>query len=378
MIYLDSAATTLQKPAPVAQAMVRAIKTCASPGRGGHRPAMLAADVAYRCRELAGELLGVADPERVVFTCNATHGLNIAIHSLVSPGGRVVISGWEHNAVTRPLKALEAQVQVARGPLFDHGAALVAFEELVTPETQCVICTHCSNVFGMTLPVEAVARLCREREVPLVVDASQSAGCLPVDLDGWGAAFVAMPGHKGLYGPQGTGLLLCGRNVTPRPLLLGGTGSVSLSQDMPDFLPDRLEAGTHNVPGLAGLLEGLRFVRGRGPEAILAHERELVGLAREHLGQLPGVELFCSPQSNAQAGVLSMRLHGRDCEEVGAWLGERGVAVRAGLHCAPLAHETGGTLDTGTVRISFSAFNTASEVEQLARLVEQLVRRRRI
>lgn len=376
MIYLDSAATTLQKPAPVAQAVVRAMKTCASPGRGGHKPAMLAADVAYRCRELAGELLGVADPERVVFTCNATHGLNIAIRSLVSPGDRVVISGWEHNAVTRPLKALDAQVQVARGPLFDRPAALAAFEELVTPETRCVICTHCSNVFGMTLPVEDLAKLCRERGVPLIVDASQSAGCLPVDLDGWGAAFVAMPGHKGLYGPQGTGLLLCGQDATATPLLLGGTGSVSLSQDMPDFLPDRLEAGTHNVPGLAGLLEGLRFVLRRGPEAILAHERKLVTLAQERLGQLPGVELFRGTQPDAQAGVLSLRLHGRDCEEVGAWLGERGVAVRSGLHCAPLAHETGGTLDTGTVRVSFSAFNTAAEVERFTRLMEQLVRRR--
>lgn len=374
MIYLDSAATTLQKPAPVAQAMARALKTCASPGRGGHRPAMLAADVAYKCRELAGELLGVADPERVVFTFNATHALNIAIHSLVTPGGRVVISGWEHNAVTRPLKALEADVQVARGPLFEPEAALAAFEALVTEDTQCVICTQCSNVFGMVLPMDALARLCRERGVALIVDASQSAGCLPVDLDGWGAAFVAMPGHKGLYGPQGTGLLLCGREATPKPLLLGGTGSVSLSQDMPDFLPDRLEAGTHNVPGLAGLLAGLRFVRGRTPAAILAHERTLVGQARERLGQLPGVELFCPARPETQTGVLSMRLHGRDCEEVGAWLGERGVAVRSGLHCAPLAHETGGSLDTGTVRISFSAFNTATEVERLARLVAQLVR----
>lgn len=376
MIYLDSAATTLQKPAPVAQAVVRAMKTCASPGRGGHKPAMLAADVAYRCRELAGELLGVADPERVVFTCNATHGLNIAIRSLVSPGDRVVISGWEHNAVTRPLKALDAQVQVARGPLFDRPAALAAFEELVTPETRCVICTHCSNVFGMTLPVEDIAKLCRERGVPLIVDAAQSAGCLPVDLDGWGAAFVAMPGHKGLYGPQGTGLLLCGQDATATPLLLGGTGSASLSQDMPDFLPDRLEAGTHNVPGLAGLLEGLRFVLRRGPEVILAHERKLVTLAQERLGQLPGVELFRGTQPDAQAGVLSLRLHGRDCEEVGAWLGERGVAVRSGLHCAPLAHETGGTLDTGTVRVSFSAFNTAAGVERFTRLMDQLVRRR--
>ncbi len=375
MIYLDSAATTLQKPPVVARASARAVNTCASPGRGGHIPAMLAAQTAYRCRQVAGELLGVAEPERVVFTFNATHALNIAIASLVSPGDRVVISGWEHNAVTRPLRALGAEVQVAAGPLFDAPAALSAFEALVTRETRCVICTQCSNVFGMVLPIDAIARLCRERGVPLIVDAAQSAGCLTVDLDGWGAAFAAMPGHKGLYGPQGTGLLLCGRDAPVTPLLRGGTGSASLSQEMPDFLPDRLEAGTHNIPGLAGLLEGLEYVERKGPRTILAHERKLAALAAEGLGQLPGAELFRDPSGEGQTGVISFRLHGKDCEEAAAWLGERGVAVRAGLHCAPLAHQTAGTLDTGTIRVSFSAFNTTGEVERFLDLTERMIRR---
>ena len=184
MIYLDSAATTLQKPARVAAAAARAIHVCASPGRGSHRAAMAAAETAFACRQAAARLLGVGDPERVVFTCNATHALNLAIASLVSPGDPVVISGWEHNAVTRPLAALGAEVRVASGPLFDGGGALAAFAQLLTPEVKCAICTHCSNVFGMILPVEALARLCRQRGIPLIVDASQSAGCLPVDLDG--------------------------------------------------------------------------------------------------------------------------------------------------------------------------------------------------
>ena len=376
MIYLDSAATTLQKPERVAAATARAMRTCASPGRGGHKPAMAAAETAFQCRQAASELFHVNDPERVAFTCNATHALNTAIASLVAPGDPVVISPWEHNAVTRPLKALGADIRVAAGPLFDAGAALAAFERQITGEVRCVVCTQCSNVFGMVLPVKAIARLCRERGVPLIVDAAQSAGCLPIDLEGWGAAFVAMPGHKGLYGPQGTGLLLCGENVPVRPLLYGGTGSASLVQTMPDFLPDRLEAGTHNIPGIAGLLEGMAFVAKRGPENILAHERRLAAQTREGLSQLPGVEVFGDNLGNHQAGVVSFRVHNMDCEEVGAWLGEREVAVRAGLHCAPLAHEAAGTLDTGTVRVSFSAFNTAGEVERFLHLMERMVRGR--
>lgn len=376
MIYLDSAATTLQKPPAVAQAMAGAVKACASPGRGGHPPAMAAAEVAYQCRLEAGELLGVSDPERVVFTFNATHAMNLAIASLVSPGDTVVISGWEHNAVTRPLKALNAKVKVARGLLFDPKAVLADFEALVTPEVKCVVCTQCSNVFGMLLPINDLAVLCRIRGVPLIVDAAQSAGCMSVDLEGWGAAFVAMPGHKGLYGPQGTGLLLCGPEQRVTPLLLGGTGSVSLSQDMPDFLPDRLEAGTHNIPGIAGLLEGIRFVAKKSPEVILEHERKLIAQAREGLSQLPGVEVFQDPMGQSQAGVLSFRIHGVDCEETGQWLGDHGVAVRSGLHCAPLAHETAGTLDTGTVRLSVSAFNTPREMGRFLELMDRMARKR--
>lgn len=375
MIYFDAAATTLQKPPQVALACARAIRTCASPGRGGHRPAMAAAQVAYDCRSLAGKLLGVEEPERVVFTMNATHGLNIAIRSLVKPRDNVVVSGWEHNAVTRPLHALGANLKVAAGPLFDQEAALAAFDRALTREVACAVCTQCSNVFGMILPIPQIAALCRERGIPLIVDASQGAGCLKVDADGWGAAFVAMPGHKGLYGPQGTGLLLCGKDTSAVPILQGGTGSDSINQEMPEFLPDRLEAGTHNIAGVAGLLEGMRFVSAKGPETILRHERKLLARARNALGQLPGVELFCDPLGTNQGGVLSLRLARVDCEAAAEWLGERGAAVRAGLHCAPLAHRMQGTLETGTVRLSFSAFNTPKEVDRFAELLETLIRK---
>lgn len=370
MIYLDSAATTLQKPAAVARASGWAIGNLASPGRGGHRPAMAAADTAFACREAAARLFHMDDPERVVFTFNATHGLNIAIKTLARTGSRVVISGYEHNAVTRPLHALDADLRIARGKLFDRGAVLEDFRRELERGADLAVCTHVSNVFGFILPVEDIAALCRERGVPLIIDASQSAGCLPVDFSALRAAFIAMPGHKGLYGPQGTGLLLCGAD--PVPLIEGGTGSESRRQSMPDFLPDRLEAGTHNVAGIAGLLEGLRFLERRGVRSIAAHETRLIRRMGERLYSVPGAEVFLSGDPAAQAGVLSFRLRGRDCEEVGEILGGRGFALRAGLHCAPLAHESAGTLQTGTVRASVSAFNTSGEVNQFLQSVRKI------
>ena len=375
MIYLDSAATTLQKPPSVARASAYAINHLATPGRGGHRPAMEAANTAFACRQEAAALFDVPEPDQVVFTFNATHGLNIAIKTLVKPGSTVVISGYEHNAVTRPLHAVPGvTVKVASCPLFDRNAALEAFEQAVTPEVDAVVCTHVSNVFGFILPIEAIGELCRRRGVPLIVDASQSAGCLPVSFRALGAAFVAMPGHKGLYGPQGTGLLLCGREGAT--LLEGGTGSVSLSQEMPGFLPDRLEAGTHNIAGIAGLLEGLRFLRREGVERIAAREERLIRQMGEGISRLPGTQVFLAPEgSGAQAGVLSFRVKNRDCEELGEALGRRGVALRAGLHCAPLAHQTAGTLETGTLRASVSAFTAPCDGTEFVAILRTIVGR---
>ena len=374
MIYLDSGATTFQKPPAVAAAMEDALATMSSPGRGGYEAAMRAADTAFACRSELAELYHLENPENVVFTLNATHALNIAVKSLVPPGGRAVISGYEHNAVTRPLEALGAQVSVAAAPLFDPEAVAAAFEELVTPETDAVICNHISNVFGFIQPVEAVAALCRERGVPLIVDASQSAGVLPLDMTALGAAFIAMPGHKGLYGPQGTGVLLCGEGVPIRTLLEGGTGSSSLQQRMPDFLPDRLEAGTHNMPGIAGLLAGVRYVRRRGLRDICDRERRMALVLAEGLREIPGLRVFAAPGLRDQAGVVSVVPEDGDTEALGQALSERGVAVRAGIHCAPLAHRTAGTVDTGTVRLSFSDFNTPEEVFQVLEIFHGISR----
>ena len=373
MIYLDSAATTFQKPPSVTAAMQDALLTMSSPGRGGYPAAMKAAETAFQCRSELAELFGVGNPERVVFTSSATHGLNIAIKSLVSPGGKAVVSGYEHNAVTRPLTALGAEVSAAEAPLFRQSEVAAAFDRLIVPGTDAVICNHISNVFGFIQPVEAIAAMCRERGVPFIIDASQSAGVLPLNLDRLEAAFIAMPGHKGLYGPQGTGVLLCGENVPVRTLLEGGTGSLSMQQEMPDFLPDRLEAGTHNMPGIAGLLAGVRFVKQRGMANILNHERRLTLLAAEGIRMLPGAKVLAMPGLREQAGVLSFVPLKKDVEEVGTRLAEQGIAVRTGLHCAPFAHKSAGTLDTGTVRVSFSDFNTRLEVYRLLAVLHDLL-----
>lgn len=366
MIYLDSAATTFQKPVAVPNAVTRAMQTCASVGRGGHAAAMAAAETVYQGRVMAAELFD-ADPEQVVFTMNATHGLNIAIRSLLSQGARVVVSGFEHNAVTRPLHALHADVRVAGEKLFDADDTLRAFERAIAAKPDAVICTHVSNVFGYILPVEEIAALCRAENVPFILDASQSAGSLPVSLRRSGARFIAMPGHKGLYGPQGTGILLCADGG--RPLLFGGTGSNSTEQEMPDFLPDRLEAGTHNVCGIAGLTEGMRFVRKQTPAAIFRREQALLHQMQGELREQKNFRLFTGP---SQAGVLSVNVENADCEEAAQALAQEGIAVRAGLHCAPLAHRSAGTAETGTVRFSFSAFNTPHEVRRAAEVCKKL------
>lgn len=363
--YLDNAATTLIKPRAVAEAVKAAVGSLASPGRGGHRASMRAAEVAFDCRELAAQLFNVADATNVVFTHNATHALNIAIKSLATQGSRVVVSGYEHNSVMRPLRAVGAEVIVARSALFDDDGTVAAFRTALDSGADLVVTTHMSNVFGFVLPVERIAALCRERGVPLVIDASQSAGSVPLDAAALGADFIAMPGHKGLYGPQGTGILLC-RSYTDamsRSLLQGGSGSDSLSDTMPAFLPDALEAGTHNMVGIAGLREGLRFVLARGVTQIGEHSAQLIAAARRELSALPQLTVYGAETSHN--GALSFTHATHDCETLAAMLDERGIAVRAGLHCAPEAHRTAGTLTTGTVRISVSAFTSERDLSRL-------------
>ena len=361
MTYLDNGATSFPKPEPVRQAVTEAMELCANPGRGGHAWAANAARVVYRTRESAADLFGCR-PEQVVFTQNCTHGLNLAIRTLVPRGGKVLISGFEHNAVTRPLHYLNARIRVAGRKLFDWEDTLADFHRALGQGPEAVVLTHVSNVFGYILPLEEMAAMCRRRGIPLIVDAAQSAGTEWVNFGELGAAFIAMPGHTGLLGPMGTGLLLCGKN--PRPLLQGGTGSDSIAQKMPDYLPDRAEPGTVNVPGIAGLGAGIRLVMEQGPERIGAKEAALAAMAGRMLEE-KGFQVFRGPN---QSGTVSFRGE-EDCEELARALGDREVAVRAGLHCAPLAHKSAGTLDTGTVRLSFGFGNTEKDLMELMRVL---------
>ncbi|MGI5984254.1 MAG: aminotransferase class V-fold PLP-dependent enzyme [Clostridiales bacterium] len=369
MIYFDCAATSLQKPKAVNYAVNRAMTVMASPGRGCHKPAMLAADTVLNCRVLLASYFNVADPENVIFTFNATHGLNIAINSIVSERDKVVISGYEHNSVTRPLKELKADVIIAASPLFDQPSAVEAFRKAL-PNAKCAVCTHVSNAFGYILPIWEISALCREYGVPLIIDASQSAGTIPIDFSALGAAFIAMPGHKGLLGPQGTGVLLC--NHETKPIMYGGTGSNSTISTMPEYLPDRLEAGTHNVAGIAGLEQGVKYVMSKPKGALLSHEKRLCADFAKKISLIPGIKLFFDNSLSCQSGVLSMYSQHMDSDMVAEKLGKEGICVRAGLHCSPISHETVGTIEKGTVRFSFSPFNTMQEVVYTAEILKKI------
>lgn len=367
MIYLDHGATSFPKPGCVARAMNRALFTCANPGRGSHGAAMAAAKAVYSCRERAGKLFG-CQPEQVVFTSGCTHGLNIAIRSLVKPGGSVVISGFEHNAVTRVLYALGAKITVAGRKLFDPADTLHQFEDALRKGADAAVFTHGSNVFGYVLPAAEIGALCRQYGVPFIVDAAQTGGSRQVDLGRWGADFIAMPGHKGLLGPQGTGLLLCAEEG--EPLLFGGTGSDSLAKSMPEYLPDRLEAGTLNVPGIAGLDAGLACVIRETPEEIGKKEALQAKRLADGLKKL-GFQVFSGEN---QGGTVSF-VPEMDCEILAEALGKRGIAVRAGLHCAPLAHESAGTLETGTVRVSYGYDACKAQTDRLLWTLQELTGR---
>lgn len=370
MIYLDNAATTLKKPSAVYKSSLWALKHLTTPGRGTHSAAMQAAEISFQCREKAAQLFHVPNPENVIFTANATHGLNIAIKSIARKGDRVVISGYEHNSVTRPLHAIGARTIVAASELFEPEMAVHAFESRLMDDTALVVLNHVSNVFGYILPAERIAQICREREIPFILDASQSAGTVPIDFLAIGAAFVAMPGHKGLYGPQGTGLLLCANRA--EPLLEGGTGSNSISQEMPEYFPDRLETGTHNMPGIAGLLSGMEYVEKIGIDHIMDQERTLIQLARDGLTKINCVHVFSKEDVCFQSGVLSFIINGVPCERVGEELSKYGIASRVGLHCSPLAHKTADTLRTGTIRISVSAFTTKKEIYTFLNVISDI------
>ena len=364
MIYLDHGATSYPKPAEVHWAMMDAMDRCGNPGRGGYQAAMKGAQVVFECRQRAAQFFE-CEPEQVVFTSNCTHGLNMAIRTLFRPGDRVVISGFEHNAVTRPLYGMGCQVVVAGRKLFDWQDTLKEFAQALDSGVKGAVFAHVSNVFGYILPVAEMAKMCREKGIPFIIDGAQSVGHMKVSLKELGADFIAVPGHKGLLGPMGTGLLLCNR--LPEPMLMGGTGSESRNQKMPDFLPDRGEAGTVNVPGIAGLGAGILYLQKCGVENIERIEKECAIRCAEGLRKLG----FTVYSGEHQGGTVSFWA-GMDCEEGARLLAKEGIAVRAGLHCAPLAHESAGTLETGTVRVSFGMDGNRAKVWAFLRAASKL------
>lgn len=377
MIYLDNAATTLEKPPAVSRAMCWAMRHAGGAGRSAHPPAMLGADIIYDTRRLAAQVFDVPDPTRVIFTANATQALNMALYAMAQTRRHFAISGFEHNAVYRPILELvkrnNLKLTMLRSALWEDALLLEQAEQAIRDGADCFVLCHVSNVFGYIQPLEQLDALLSEHGIPLILDASQSAGVLPLSVSKLHSlAAVGMPGHKGLYAPPGTGMLLWMSQDLPAPLLLGGTGSLSEQADMPDFLPDRLESGTVNVAGIAGLFEGLQFVSKVGEPEIAAWECKLRDLATEKLREVPGVTVYASPDPQKQTGVLSFTCRQLPCEIVAQRLAEHNICVRAGLHCAPLAHSTAGTLETGTVRISPGWFQSVRQMRKFCDILAHI------
>lgn len=371
MIYLDNAATSFPKPDCVTQAMTQTLNQCgANPGRSGHALALRAGRIVEECREALAQMLGERDASRVVFASNTTDALNMAIHGVVRSGDHVVSTLIEHNSVLRPLSELSRSGAITLTlvpPEADGRVDAQAIARAITPRTRLVVMTHMSNVLGVEQDVAAVGALCSKRGALLLVDCAQTAGHLPLTPKKWGCAMLAMPGHKGLLGPHGTGALWVRQDVMLAPMRQGGTGSVSQSMFQPRMMPDSMESGTLNLPGIAGLLAGMRFA--------LAHREEIHGkivalceYMRQELINLPSVRVYTLPG----AALLSFNIRGVDSQETATLLDGMGIAVRGGLHCAPGVHRFLGTLETGAVRVSPGYANTQCDAQALLRAVRQI------
>jgi cysteine desulfurase family protein len=365
-IYLDNAATSHPKPESVYQAVMHAMRDIgASPGRGGHRRSLEASRLLFQAREAIAALFSIPDSSRVVFTHSATEAINLALYGVLVAGDHVITTAMEHNSLLRPLYLLQRRgVELTVVPVAGDG--LVDPDDVrsaLRPNTRMVAVGHVSNVCGAIQPVARLAAVAREAGALFLVDGAQSAGSLPMDVIGLGVDLLAAPGHKGLLGPQGTGFLYIAEGVGIRPLLAGGTGSSSSSEEQPDILPDGFEAGTHNLPGIAGLLAGAEFVMALGVDVIGRKERGHVAEIARRLAPLPGVTIHGPTLPACRSGLLSFTVAGMDASGLAFMLDQRfDIAVRAGLHCAPQAHRSLGTYPAGTVRVSPGWFTTNDEI----------------
>lgn len=377
VVYLDNAASTWPKPPEVKQVMVECLEQYgANPGRGGHQMAMKASKALFYTRTKLAKLFNVSNPNDIVFTSNATGALNQGIKGWVKPGSHVITTTLEHNSVRRPLEYLRQRDGVDISyvkPRDDYSFAMEDFEKEFNPRTTLVVVTHASNLVGTIVPIQELGDLCRKHGVPFMVDASQSAGVFPIDVQAMNIQLLAFPGHKGLYGPQGTGGLYIDPRMNLEPLLHGGTGSHSESIEQPTTRPDRYESGTANTVGIAGLGAGVDFVLKTGIDQIRETEKVLTYRLIEGLERIEGVQVYGQDKHVERAAVVAFSIQGLDASESAYILDQQyGIAVRAGYHCSPLGHETIGTLSQGAIRASFSYFNEMNDVDALITAVREI------
>lgn len=370
MIYFDNAATTGKKPESVINAVEKALKFYnANPGRSGHTMSAKCADAVYKVREKVSTFFGASGPENVVFTMNCTHSINCILKGVLNRGDHVIVSSLEHNAVMRPLKSTGVIFDVAKVDFENDEKTLQEFKSKIKPNTKLIICTGGSNVFGKLLPVEKIGKLCKSRGILFAVDGAQIAGVIPINMKQMNIDYLAIAPHKGLYSPMGIGILICEKPIE-KTIIEGGTGTNSIELFQPDLLPEKLESGTVNLPAIFGVGAGIDFVSEKGIKKIHSYELRLLDEVYDALAKREFVELYCKrPKSDMYAPVLSFNIKGVHSELVSSFLSKNGVAVRGGLHCAPVAHRYMGTVDIGTVRVSTSVFNTNAEINNFIRLI---------
>ncbi len=375
MIYLDNAATSWPKPESVYDAVSEAIRRGGNPGRGSSQRSKAAAMDISEARAAVAQLFHIGDPSRVIFTLNATDGINMGLQGMLSPGDHVITSRMEHNAVTRPLAYLEdAGVRVTKADTDPvRGVDLQAVRDAICPETKLVVMTHASNVTGALNPIEEIGGICREHDVPFMVDASQSAGMLPIDVEKMNIDLLAVPGHKSLLGPTGTGVLYVSPRVAPRPIKSGGTGVFSHIRLQPEQLPYYYEAGTPNTVGIAGLAAGARFILERSVSGIFHQEQQSLQKLISSLSSIPGVTIY-GPVDGPRAAAVSFNIDNMDCADVAMILETYyNISVRSGLQCAPDTHRLLGTFElNGTVRVSPGLFTTDEEIEAFIDAVREI------
>jgi cysteine desulfurase / selenocysteine lyase len=376
VIYLDNAATSFPKPRTVYQNVTKAMtKFGANPGRGSHSMAIEGAKVIYETRELLAQFFNLGDPMKVIFTFNATDSLNLAIKGLLKSGDHVITTSMEHNSVLRPVMELE-KIGVSNTIVScqtDGKINISDIENAITSNTKLVITTHVSNLTGTIFPIDQIGKICKKHKIHYLVDASQSAGVLDIDMQSSNIDFLAFPGHKGLLGPQGTGALLINSEVEMSQLKEGGTGSESSNLNQPNFYPDKFEAGTPNLPGIAGLNSGLKHIINRGTKSIYSHEKELLDLFIKELKNISKIQIYGPNDINDRCGVVPINIEGIDSSEVAYLLDTKyNIAVRPGLHCAPLAHKTIGTEKIGAVRFSVGPFNTKTDILAAVKALDEI------